>query len=62
MGRPTGFLEIPRQQGPVVPPLERLTNFKEFHRPLSPAAQAQQAAAAWSAACPFARRGRHWRA
>ena len=40
MGKPTGFLEYPRQEGPVVPPLERLGNFREFHRPLSPAALA----------------------
>ena len=57
MGRPTGFLEIPRQQGPVVPPLERLTNFKEFHRPLSPAAQAQQAARCMECGVPFCQAG-----
>ena len=39
MGKTTGFLEYPRQEGPVVPPLERLGNFREFHRPLSPAAE-----------------------
>ena len=57
MGKTTGFLEYPRQEGPVVPPLERLGNFREFHRPLSPAAQAQQAARCMDCGVPFCQAG-----
>ena len=57
MGKTTGFLEYPRQEGPVVPPLERLGNFREFHRPLSPAAQAQQAARGMDCGVPFCQAG-----
>ena len=57
MGKTTGFLEYPRQEGPIVPPLERLGNFREFHRPLSPAAQAQQAARCMDCGVPFCQAG-----
>ena len=57
MGKTTGFLEYPRQEGPVVPPQERLGNFREFHRPLSPAAQAQQAARCMDCGVPFCQAG-----
>ena len=57
MGKTTGFLEYPRQEGPVVPPLEWLGNFREFHRPLSPAAQAQQAARCMDCGVPFCQAG-----
>ena len=57
MGKPTGFLEYPRQEGAVLPPLERLGNFREFHRPLSPAAQAQQAARCMDCGVPFCQAG-----
>lgn len=57
MGKTTGFLEYPRQEGPVVPPLERLGNFREFHRPLSPTAQAQQAARCMDCGVPFCQAG-----
>lgn len=57
MGKPTGFLEYPRQESAVVPPLERLENFREFHRPLSPAAQAQQAARCMDCGVPFCQAG-----
>ena len=57
MGKTTGFLEYPRQEGPVVPPLERLGNFREFHRPLSPAAPAQQAARCLDCGVPFCQAG-----
>ena len=57
MGKTTGFLEYPRQEGPVVPPLERLGNFREFHRLLSPAAQAQQAARCMDCGVPFCQAG-----
>ena len=31
MGKPTGFLEYERKDGPVTVPKERIKNFKEFH-------------------------------
>ena len=31
MGKPTGFLEYERKDGPVTAPKERIKNFKEFH-------------------------------
>lgn len=57
MGKPTGFLEYPRQEGAVAPPLERLENFREFHRFLSPAAQALQAARCMDCGVPFCQAG-----
>ena len=36
MGKPTGFLEYPRETGPERPPRQRLQDFNEFHLPLSP--------------------------
>ena len=57
MGKPTGFLEYPRQEGPVIPPEIRLGDFKEFHRPLSPAAQALQAARCMDCGVPFCQAG-----
>lgn len=57
MGKTTGFLEYPRQEGPVVPPLERLGNFREFHHPLSPAAPGTAGGPLHGLrACPSARR------
>ena len=31
MGKPTGFLEYERKDGPVTAPKKRIENFKEFH-------------------------------
>ena len=36
MGKPTGFLEYKRMDNSSCAPEERIRNFNEFHRPLSP--------------------------
>ena len=57
MGKPTGFLEYPRETGPERPPRQRLQDFNEFHLPLSPAAQARQAARCMDCGVPFCQAG-----
>ena len=57
MGKPTGFLEFPRQAGPELPPRQRLQNFSEFHLPLSAAGQARQAARCMDCGVPFCQAG-----
>ena len=57
MGKITGFLEYPRQEGSVLPPLERLGSFREFHHPLSPTAQSLQAARCMDCGVPFCQAG-----
>lgn len=57
MGKPTGFLEYPRETGPELPPQQRLQDFNEFHLPLSPADQARQAARCMDCGVPFCQAG-----
>ena len=57
MGKPTGFLEYPRETGPELPPQQRLQNFNEFHLPLSPSDQARQAARCMDCGVPFCQAG-----
>lgn len=56
MGKPTGFLEYERKDGPVTVPKERIKNFKEFHGQLPEEEQRRRERAAWNAAFPSARR------
>ena len=44
MGKPTGFLEYDRVDGPVVEESERIKNFDEFHALLEVEEQKKQAA------------------
>ena len=44
MGKPTGFLEYERKDGPVTAPKERIKNFKEFHGQLPEEEQRLQGA------------------
>ena len=60
MGKPTGFLEYPRETGPERPPRQRLQDFNEFHLPLSPPPRPARPPAAWTAACLSARPGSPW--
>ena len=53
MGKPTGFLEFERNERPVLPPLERLGSFEEFHRILSPALRREQGARCSNCGVPF---------
>jgi len=57
MGKPTGFLEYERKNGPVVPEAERVKNFEEFHRQLPTEEQQKQAARCMDCGVPFCQAG-----
>ena len=42
MGKPTGFLEIDRQNSREIEPEKRIQNFNEFHKYLSRDEQSKQ--------------------
>ena len=53
MGKPTGFLEYERKDGPVTVPKERIKNFKEFHGQLPEEEQRLQGARCMECGVPF---------
>lgn len=57
MGKPTGFLEYERQNGPVTAPSERIMNFKEFHGMLPEEAQRIQGGRCMDCGVPFCQAG-----
>ena len=57
MGKPTGFLEIPRYDRDYAPPQERIRHFKEFVQPLPEAELRRQAARGMDGGIPFCHRG-----
>lgn len=57
MGKPTGFLEIDRQDRGYDPPAERLKHYKEFVRPLSSGDVSQQASRCMDCGIPFCHQG-----
>ncbi len=57
MGKPTGFLEYERQDGPVTAPGQRIENFREFHGALSPEDQRLQGARCMECGVPFCQAG-----
>lgn len=57
MGKPTGFLDYERETGNVVPPLERIKNFNEFHQPLPVKKQRLQGARCMDCGTPFCQSG-----
>lgn len=57
MGKPTGFLEYERKTGKVIPPKERIGNFKEFHGMLSEEEQRLQGARCMECGVPFCQAG-----
>ena len=57
MGKPTGFLEYPRQGNPCQPPLERIGHFGEFHPPLSREERQRQGARCMECGVPFCQSG-----
>ncbi len=57
MGKPTGFLEYGRKDGPVAPPRRRVTDFAEFHAPLPADEQRRQAARCMDCGVPFCQYG-----
>ena len=57
MGKPTGFLEYERVDGPVICEEERIKNFLEFHGMLDKAAREKQAARCMDCGVPFCQAG-----
>jgi glutamate synthase (NADPH/NADH) small chain len=57
MGKPTGFLEIERQERTYDAPQERLKTWKEFVHPMPPAEAGQQAARCMDCGIPFCHQG-----
>ena len=53
MGKITGFMDYDRETGREIPPLERIKNYREFHIPLSEAAQRRQGARCMDCGLPF---------
>lgn len=57
MGKPTGFLEYKRQDGPQEAPLERIKHFKDFHGALALEEQQTQGARCMECGIPFCQAG-----
>lgn len=57
MGKSTGFLEYERKNGEVLPPLQRIKNFQEFHGTLSDEEQRLQGARCMDCGVPFCQSG-----
>ena len=58
MGKPSGFLEYEREDLGVIPPLERIKNFDEFHEPLPIERQKLQGARCMDCGVPFCQAGK----
>ena len=57
MGKPTGFLEYERKNGPVVEEADRVKDFQEFHGSLPIEEQQKQAARCMDCGVPFCQAG-----
>src|SRR5580692_4961846 len=57
MGKPTGFLEITREEPAYLPVAERVRSFKEFSLPLGDAAASRQGARCMDCGIPFCQSG-----
>ena len=57
MGKPTGFMEYPRQGNPCESPLERIKHYGEFHPRLSRAERRRQGARCMACGVPFCQSG-----
>lgn len=57
MGKPTGFLEYERVNGPVIETSKRVGNFNEFHGALKIEEQRKQAARCMECGVPFCQAG-----
>lgn len=53
MGKPTGFLEYDRVNNPSIEPLNRVSNFNEFHPPLNKQDRQTQASRCMNCGVPF---------
>lgn len=57
MGKPTGFLEYDRETASQKQPKERIQDFQEFKKPLSPERQQRQGARCMECGVPFCQSG-----
>lgn len=57
MGKPTGFMDYKREDAPAFSVKERITNYNEFHEPLSKKDQATQGARCMDCGVPFCQAG-----
>lgn len=57
MGKPTGFMDYKREDAPAYSVKERITNYNEFHEPLSKQEQAKQGARCMDCGVPFCQAG-----
>ncbi|MCS7048778.1 MAG: NAD(P)-binding protein, partial [Verrucomicrobiae bacterium] len=57
MGKPTGFLEIPRQLPPDEPPAQRIAHWNEFHEHVDEEFLRQQGARCMDCGVPFCHTG-----
>ncbi len=57
MGKPTGFMEIARQEGSYAPVEQRLKHYKEFTLPLADAELSKQGARCMDCGIPFCHQG-----
>lgn len=57
MGKPTGFLDYERVESKAVEPLERIKNYKEFHKWLDRDEQAVQGSRCMNCGVPFCQAG-----
>ena len=58
MGKTTGFLEYERKERALVPPLERIKSFEEFHIPAESEEVIRQAARCMDCGTPYCQAGR----
>jgi glutamate synthase (NADPH/NADH) small chain len=58
MGKPTGFIEYPREIPNDLPPEERILHWKEFHKPFSEEKLRSQGARCMDCGIPFCHTGR----
>ena len=56
MGKATGFLDYERQDKKAEAPKERISHFREFHKPLTEEEQKKQGARCWIVEYRSARR------
>ena len=57
MGKPTGFMEYPRQGDPCESPLERIKHYNEFHPRLGRDERRRQGARCMACGVPFCQSG-----
>ena len=57
MGKATGFLDYERQDKKAEAPKERISHFREFHKPLTEEEQKKQGARCMDCGVPFCQAG-----